>query len=311
MRVLVYGAGVIGCELAHMLAKAVNDVTLLARGKWRDTIEENGLVIRHYVQLHTTTDRIACIEKLTPCDIFDLIFVVMQYGQIEKALPDIAANHSRYVVLVGNNMSPDEASRFLVLSKTKKNIAFGFQATGGRRENGKLISVHAGVGMTVGGLHAPLPEHFCNHIKEAFSDVSYRLTWEENMDAWLKCHLAFILPVTYICYATGFHLTKATRKQRNMVIDAAAEGFAILKKLGYPIRPVDSDEILVNSRKKIKALLWVMAKTPIGRLAASDHCRNAGAEMISLDAAFESLRNQAGLPTPNWDILRSKGQPRL
>ena len=40
MKILVYGAGVIGCELAHMLAKAGDDVTLLARGKWRETIDK-------------------------------------------------------------------------------------------------------------------------------------------------------------------------------------------------------------------------------------------------------------------------------
>ena len=30
--VLIYGAGVIGCELAHVLKTGGNDVTLLARG---------------------------------------------------------------------------------------------------------------------------------------------------------------------------------------------------------------------------------------------------------------------------------------
>ena len=138
MKILVYGAGVIGCELAHMLARANNNVTLLARAKWKDTINKKGLVIRHYIQLHTTIDRVACVEKLMPDDIYDLIFVVIQYGQIEKVLPDIAANHSRYVVLVGNNMSADEAAHSLSLSKTAKDIAFGFQATAGRRENRRI-----------------------------------------------------------------------------------------------------------------------------------------------------------------------------
>ena len=311
MRVLVYGAGVIGCELAHRLMRANNDVTLLARGNWRDTIEQNGLVIRHYIQLCTTTDRVATIEALAPDDKYDLVFVAMQYGQIEAVLPAIAANHSRYVVLVGNNIHAEEAARLLSLANPAKDIAFGFQATGGRRESGRVISVHAGVGMTIGGLHASLSEQFQNHIQAAFAGSRYRFTWEENMDAWLKCHLAFILPVTYICYATNFHLPKATRRQRNMVIDAAAEGFAVLEQLGYPIRPAGSTEALLENRRKIKALLWVMAKTPIGRLAASDHCRNAGAEMKALDMAFESLRRQAGIPTPNWDILHSEGPPHV
>ena len=311
MKILVYGAGVIGCELAHMLAKAGNDVILFARGKWREAIDKSGLMIRHYAQLYTTTDKVATIEKLKPNDIYDIIFVVMQYGQIDKALPDIATNHSRFIVLIGNNMDADVSARILASSQTAKEVAFGFQATGGRRENGKVISIHASVGMTIGGLHAPLSEHFHNRITEAFAVIRYRLTWEENMDSWLKCHLAFILPVAYICYATDFHLERATRRQRSMAVDAAIEGYYVLKKLGYPIRPAGSDAYLLNNRLKVKVLLWLMAKTPLGRLAASDHCRNAGEEMILLDAAFERIRKKADTPTPNWDALRSSGQPHF
>lgn len=69
MRVLVYGAGVIGCELAHMLCRAGQDVTLLARGAWRDAIEQNGLVVRHYAQFCTTVDRVAAISELAPDDV--------------------------------------------------------------------------------------------------------------------------------------------------------------------------------------------------------------------------------------------------
>ena len=43
---LVYGAGVIGCYLAHVLCAAGNEVTLLARGAWKDALEKDGLVIR-------------------------------------------------------------------------------------------------------------------------------------------------------------------------------------------------------------------------------------------------------------------------
>ena len=46
MRILVYGAGVLGCELAHVLLQnKKNDVTLLARGEWKERIAQKGLVI--------------------------------------------------------------------------------------------------------------------------------------------------------------------------------------------------------------------------------------------------------------------------
>lgn len=40
MKILVYGAGVIGCELAHELCKGKNDVTILARGNWKQNIQK-------------------------------------------------------------------------------------------------------------------------------------------------------------------------------------------------------------------------------------------------------------------------------
>ena len=56
MKVLVYGSGVIGCYLAHVLCTAENDVTLLARGQWKEQLQQNGLRIRHHLQRKTTLD---------------------------------------------------------------------------------------------------------------------------------------------------------------------------------------------------------------------------------------------------------------
>ena len=67
MRILVYGAGVQGCELAHRLAQnEKNTVTLLARGEWKERIDQKGLTIRHWAQLKTTVDRVPTIETLAP-----------------------------------------------------------------------------------------------------------------------------------------------------------------------------------------------------------------------------------------------------
>ena len=63
MRILVYGAGVLGCELAHVLLQnKKNDVTLLARGEWKELIDQKGLVIRQWAQRKTTVDRVRTIE---------------------------------------------------------------------------------------------------------------------------------------------------------------------------------------------------------------------------------------------------------
>ena len=83
MRILVYGAGVQGCELAHrLLQNKKNVVTMLARGEWKERLNQRGLVIRHWAQCRTTVDRVATIDTLAPDDCYDLVFVTMQAGRM-------------------------------------------------------------------------------------------------------------------------------------------------------------------------------------------------------------------------------------
>lgn len=88
MRILVYGAGVQGCELAHrLLQNKKNVVTMLARGEWKERLDQRGLVIRHWAQCRTTVDRVATIDTLAPDDCYDLVFVTMQAGQLPTCCP--------------------------------------------------------------------------------------------------------------------------------------------------------------------------------------------------------------------------------
>ena len=305
MRILVAGAGVIGCELAHELIRTGNDVTLLARNGWKDTLSRRGMVIRHVLQLHTTTDHPAVVAELKPEDRYDLIFTVMQYTQMGSILPILARNASRYMVLVGNNPDAEAMEKQLKRGDYPHEVAFGFQGTAGRQEKERVVSIHIRkAGMTVGALNGNLTPAFEKTLLAAAGD-GYRITLENRMDAWLKCHLALVLPICYVCYAVGGRLPRATPAQLNAAIDAMTEGNRMLKTLGYPIRPENTQETFINRRATVYRMLRGMALTPLGRLAASDHAMRAVAEMAALDRAFEALRAQADLPMPNWEGLRS------
>ena len=158
MKVLVYGSGVIGSYLAHVLCAAGNDVTMLARGKWKEQLEKNGLRIRHHLQHKETLDHPAVIEEITDDQEYDIVFAVMPYNKMRAILEPLAAIHAPIVVLVGNNMSPADMQReILDHSACEKQVLFGFQATEGKRdhEKGMLICERAGVGaMDIGGLHS-------------------------------------------------------------------------------------------------------------------------------------------------------------
>lgn len=103
MRVLVFGAGVLGSYLAHALVRGGNDVTVLARGKRAEQLKKDGLVIRHYFQLKNTVDEVKVIQELQSDDFYDLVFVVMKYNDFPAVLPILAENKSHNIVLVGNN----------------------------------------------------------------------------------------------------------------------------------------------------------------------------------------------------------------
>ena len=308
MRILVYGAGVQGCELAHRLAQnEKNTVTLLARGEWKERIDQKGLTIRHWAQLKTTVDRVPTIETLAPEESYDIVFVTVQAGQLPEILPVLKQNKSEFFVFVGNQ--PHARSVLQAMQRPADKIAFGFQNNGGRRENGQVISVHAGIGMTVGGATAPLSGTFRQRLQAAFAGVKYKLTFYSDMDEWLKCHIAFILPVCYVCYACNGDLTRATKQQRAAILDAAYEGCEMLKALGIPVNDAENTDCYkpgTAGRRKMDAMVLAMAKTPLGRLCASDHAMHAVQEMQYLDEAFEALRKQAGTAMPMWEKLRNE-----
>ena len=66
MRILVFGAGVIGCNLARNLSRAGKDVTLLARGAWAEEIQKNGLRIKDKFSPRMSVTRIPVVTELKP-----------------------------------------------------------------------------------------------------------------------------------------------------------------------------------------------------------------------------------------------------
>ena len=307
MKVLVYGAGVIGGQLVHVLIKSGNDVTVIARGAWKDTLEKDGLRIRHYIQKKDTTDHPRVLEK-PDGQRYDIAFAVMQYRQMEKILEDLAAVNSPIVVLVGNNLSVSEMeSHILQTTASPKEVLFGFGSTAGTRENGKLTTVHTGDGkLTIGKSHAEATAEEKALLKQLFAGSKMSVSWCDNMDAWLKYHAAFILPVVYLCYKTECDLKRSTKEERKLLLDAAGDAYHLLMEMGYPVRPVGDEKSLEPGlvSELAKLVIYWVSRTRLGALCTTEHCRHAPREMEDLDRAFQELRaRQPDFPMPHFDRL--------
>ena len=101
MKILVYGAGVLGCNLARNLLRAGKDVTLLARGNWAAEIKQNGLRIKDKFSPCTSVSRIPVVTELAPDAMYDVIFVVLRYTQLDSVLDTLRANRTKNIVFCG------------------------------------------------------------------------------------------------------------------------------------------------------------------------------------------------------------------
>ena len=84
MKILIYGAGVLGCNLARNLFRAGKDVTLLARGKWAEEIKKNGLRIKDKFSLRTSVSHIQDVTAITPDERYDVSLQQVQIMYINE-----------------------------------------------------------------------------------------------------------------------------------------------------------------------------------------------------------------------------------
>ena len=193
MKILVFGAGVLGCNLARNLFRAGKDTTLLARGNWAEEIQKNGLRIKDKFSPRVSVSRIPVVTELKPENQYDVIFVVLRYTQLDAILETLRANQIKNIVFVGNNVRASA----LAASLPEKNVLFAFVSSAGHRERDRVASIDLKK-ITIGQLAgAPSNEQLIGQI---FAGTKYKVTYEPNMGDYLLFHAAFVLPLAFSCY---------------------------------------------------------------------------------------------------------------
>lgn len=301
MRILVLGAGVLGCNVAIDLFKAGVDVTLLARGEWYQTIKEKGLQIKDKFSFRTKTYPITVINQLSETDVYDAIFVSLRYTQLDSIINELNNNKSKVIIFNGNNPTATEfASHF-----PDKHVLFSFAEVGGNRDKEKVnsFSLHK---MTIGGLSKSEKDQ--KLIRKIFGNTKINTVYEPNMGDYLICHAAFVVPVCFACYHTDGNLKKIKndKKYINRIINANIECYRAVEKLGHKILP-ESDKTYNTPKWKRKVFVFYkfMASCSLGKLVASDHALSAVEEMAALSDEMEVLLNKAGTGSKAFDKLKA------
>lgn len=118
MKILVFGAGVLSCNLARNFFRAGKDITLLARGAWGESIQKNGLLIKDKFSPRMSVSRIPVVTELKAEDKYDVIFVVLRYTQLDAILDAVSAGDDLPEVLKWKDSYLSPKSFVLVLGES-------------------------------------------------------------------------------------------------------------------------------------------------------------------------------------------------
>ena len=302
MKILVFGAGVLGCNLARNLFRAGKDTTLLARGNWAEEIQKNGLRIKDKFSPRVSVSRIPVVTELKPENQYDVIFVVLRYTQLDSILETLRANQTKNIVFVGNNMRASA----LAASLPEKNVLFAFVSSAGHRERDRVASIDLKK-ITIGQLAgAPSNEQLIGQI---FAGTKYKVTYEPNMGDYLLCHAAFVLPVAFACYKTDGDLKKlkGNTAYLSRLLDANIEGYRAIRNAGHEILPKSDTEFEGTAyRKTCLRFFKLMCATSLGKICASDHAMNAVDEMGALNRDLKQFFDENGAEYPVWKELEKE-----
>ena len=302
MKILVFGAGVLGCNLARNLFRAGKDVTLLARGKWAQELQTNGLRIKDKFSPRISVSRIPIVTELKAEDSYDVIFVVMRYTQLDSILDTLRANPTKNIVFVGNNVR----ARALAKALPEKNVLFAFALSAGHREKDHVASIDLKK-ITIGQLAgAPSNEQLIGQI---FGGTKYKVVYEPNMEDYLLCHAAFVIPAAFACYKTDGDLKKlkGNTAYLSRLIDANIEGYRAIRNAGHEILPkADAEFEGAAYRKTCLRFFKLMCATSLGKICASDHAMNAIDEMSALNRDLKQFFDENGAKYPVWQELEQE-----
>jgi len=307
VKILVYGAGVIGSIFACKLANAGVDVTLLARGSRYQELCDQGVIIQDVNSDVLSVKKLKVIEQLDEGDYYDYIIIAMQKPQVASILNIIKNNCSPNIVFIVNNaLGYDQWAKEIGAER----LMIGFPSAGGERVEG-TVKYFVGRGIirlfqtTTFGEYKGTHSKRVGNLIQVFNEAGIPSVYCEKMDLWQKYHVGIVTCIGNILYkynGNNYELAKNS-KDIKLMLQGIKEGFLVLNALNYQVTPFK-----LNYFKLPNALLILIFKPLMGsRLAEitmSKHAMAAIEEMKCLQDEFDSLIVQSGIITPAIDELK-------
>ena len=307
MKILIYGAGVLGSLYAARLKISGQEVTILARGQRLEEIRSHGIILENVASGQKTMTSINVVEQLAPDDAYDLVVVLMRKTQISAVLPILSANQrTPKVLFMCNNASgPDE----MIDSLGRERVLLGFPGAGGVREAHLvryIIVSGYNQATTFGELDGRTTQRL-KQIAQAFKAAGFPVETSKNIDAWLKAHVAKVSPAANALYMAGGdnHQLARRRDALTLMVRAMREGFEVLRELNIPILPSKLKLVEWLPEPMVVFLMRIMVNSKEAEITIAGHANAARDEMRQIADEFKELARTATISTPAMDRLYS------
>ena len=316
MRILFYGAGVLGSLYAARLHEAGHDVSVLARGRRLEELEEHGIVLQDINTGKRTATGVRVVERLTPEDAYDLVVVIVRKNQLSSVLDTLAESEAKPDVLfMLNNAS---GPRQMVDALGRERVILGFPAAAGWREGHEVrYFVPPGwlpraLGTTFGELDGKTSPRL-ERIMGVFREAGFVVAASPDMDAWLKTHAAMVIPMATAAHAAGgdVHRLSRTRDALILMVRAIRENLAVLRELGVPVTPGTLRVLEWLPEPLLVSLHSRLLDTEGVAMATGRHADASPDETGQLDGELAELARVASVPTPAADLLRKYLDPAV
>ncbi len=282
MKILIYGAGVIGSLYAALLSEAGYNVSVYARGKRLESLRNNGLLYKKNNRIKTAN--VSVVSTFRCDDLYDFVFLTVRENQLLAALEELKDNVSPTIVTMVNSLDTYDAWEAIC---GKGRILPAFPGTGGGFENDVLdaaltpwIIQPTTMGRTDGRE---------KKLKAIFKKANIPCQIVEDMHAWQICHLGMVVPIADAYYESNdpkhcgsdYRLMKATAGR-------IKDNFQRISAGGIKLSPAKMNCFKVLPIPLVALLLGFVFRSRFGDRFMYQHSMKAPDEMKILNEQFYS-----------------------
>ncbi len=284
MRILIYGAGVIGSLYAALFANAGFDTSLYARGKRLETLQNKGLLYLKNEQVRKAD--VSVISKLEDGDRYDFIFLTVRENQLYQALRELKTNRSPCIVTMVNSI--DDYGKWESVCG-KGRILPAFPGAGGSIREDVLDAaltprlIQPTTFSEISGEKTERTKALSTLFRKA------RIPYQQvpDMHLWQLCHLAMVVPIADAYYEAD-HPKQAGREQKVMhrTAEQLKQNFRLLKKDCGKLSPSKMNFFLFIPLPVLTATLSFVFESAFGNRFMYQHAVKAPDEMRRLHEQF-------------------------